>query len=412
MSINTINEISAFENRRQSEAFQELVSMAIFKRNTNIFQGGIEDIEWLNETLAKGLELPEPVLWNIILSDPKSKSINKDFSTIKTAIASRFFPRFIYQATSTQSFGDRLNLKDNPQPSESLPTYEKDIQSSKGKTKEAYKLTMADFMAMNEENLPMLEILPSGYENKALLVLDEYLLPENDDISNKVPFIWLVDEENILKRAAVPMSWVSRCRNSLEFWHFLLELSGMSQKNLAVEIEKVKSEWDAQKKVEIEALNQELMSRFELTRRDDLEKGIKRILNAFVDGKHEMPSESNHIQPATEIKVEQSKPAEQSKPEIETLTIEADPVVESIKAEAWVESDECTTCNDCTDALPTVFKYNSDKQAFVHNPKGGPYAKIVAAAEKCPAACIHPGLPHDSREKGLEKLRKRAEKFN
>ena len=97
---------------------------------------------------------------------------------------------------------------------------------------------------------------------------------------------------------------------------------------------------------------------------------------------------------------------------VKTEILETDPIVKSIKAEAWVESDECTSCNDCIDALPTVFKYNSDKQAFVHNSKGGPYAKIVATAEKCPAACIHPGLPHDSKEKGIEKLIKRAEKFN
>ena len=124
---------------------------------------------------------------------------------------------------------------------------------------------MADFMAMNEENLPMLEILPSGYRNEALLVLDEYLLPENDDLGKKIPFIWLIDEKRMLKRAAVPMSWISRCRTSLDFWHFLLELSGMSHKNLTLEIEKVKCEWDAQKKVEIEALNQELTSKFEKT---------------------------------------------------------------------------------------------------------------------------------------------------
>jgi pyruvate-ferredoxin/flavodoxin oxidoreductase len=72
----------------------------------------------------------------------------------------------------------------------------------------------------------------------------------------------------------------------------------------------------------------------------------------------------------------------------------------------------CTSCSDCIDALPSVFKYNEEKQAIVHNPSGGPYAKIVVAAEKCPARCIHPGLPHNPDEPGLDKLIKRAEKFN
>ena len=412
LSINNVKEISAFENKQQGEAFQELVSMAIFKRNTNIYQGGTEDPQWINEAFENGLEGSGSVLWNIILSDPKSNLINKDMATIRTAIESRFFPRFTYQVTSTQSFGDRFNLKHNPQPGASLPSYQKDIKSLSGTTKEEYKLSMADFLVMDEENLPMLEILPSGYKNESLLVLDEYLLSESDELSKKLPFIWLIDDKNLLKKAAVPLSWISRCRTSLDFWQFLQELSGKSRQNLTLEIEKVKSEWDAQKKVEIEALNLELTSRFEITRRDDLEKGIKRILNAFVDGKSQLPSETNHIQAIPEIKVEQNKPVEQTDSEIKSENNEANPVVEPIKADAWVESDECTTCNDCTEALPTVFKYNSDKQAFVHNPKGGPYAKIVATAEKCPAACIHPGLPHDSKEKGLDKLIKRAEKFN
>ena len=412
LTINNVKEISGFANNQQSEAFQRLVSMAIFNRDTNIYQGGAEDAQWLNEVFKKGLEVSDPVLWNIILSDPESNAINKDIATIKMGIDSRFFPRFNYQVIDNQSFGERIDLKYNLQPEASLPSFQRDIKSLTGKTSKEYKLSMADFMAMNEENLPMLEILPPGYDNEALLVLDEYLLPENEDISKKVPFIWLIDEKNTLKRAAVPMSWISRCRSSLDFWHFLLELSGRSRKNLTLEIEKVRSEWEAQKKVDMEALNQELKSNYETTRKDDLEKGIKRILNAFIDGKHEIPNETNQIPSIPEKRVEQIKPPEQGNAEMESNEMEAEPAKASIQSEAWVESEECTSCNDCTNALPTVFKYNSDKQAFVHNPKGGPYSKIVAAAEKCPAACIHPGLPHDSKEKGLEKLIKRAEKFN
>ena len=82
------------------------------------------------------------------------------------------------------------------------------------------------------------------------------------------------------------------------------------------------------------------------------------MLNAFVDGKYEIPNETNHIQSFSEIEVEQSKPVEHGNSEIETGLIEADLVIRSIRAEAWVESDECTSCNDCTDALPAVFKYN------------------------------------------------------
>ena len=87
------------------------------------------------------------------------------------------------------------------------------------------------------------------------------------------------------------------------------------------------------------------------------------------------------------------------------------PPVVRLNALAWTETPLCTTCDECTDINPKIFAYNDDRKAIVINPKGGPYKDIVRSAEKCPAACIHPGTPWDPNEKGLDKLIKRAEKY-
>ena len=50
-------------------------------------------------------------------------------------------------------------------------------------------------------------------------------------------------------------------------------------------------------------------------------------------------------------------------------------------------------------------------QIIVINPKAGTYEEIVKAAEKCTAGAIHPGTPFNPREANLEKLIKRAEKY-
>ena len=44
--------------------------------------------------------------------------------------------------------------------------------------------------------------------------------------------------------------------------------------------------------------------------------------------------------------------------------------------------------------------------------KGGPYKDLVRAAEKCTAQVIHPGTPFDPKEKDVDKLLKRAAKYN
>jgi hypothetical protein len=59
-----------------------------------------------------------------------------------------------------------------------------------------------------------------------------------------------------------------------------------------------------------------------------------------------------------------------------------------------------------------MFVYNEDKQAIIKDPTAGTYAHLVAAAEICPAKCIHPGKPLDPNEPGLDELMARAAPFN
>jgi pyruvate-ferredoxin/flavodoxin oxidoreductase len=77
----------------------------------------------------------------------------------------------------------------------------------------------------------------------------------------------------------------------------------------------------------------------------------------------------------------------------------------------WVETPECTACDECILINPKIFKYNADKKVEVIDPKGGPFKDIVKAAEKCTAGCIHPGTPWNPAEAGVEKLLERAAKF-
>ena len=78
----------------------------------------------------------------------------------------------------------------------------------------------------------------------------------------------------------------------------------------------------------------------------------------------------------------------------------------------WIETPECTACDECINLAPKAFAYNDQKLAIVINPKGAKFADIVKAAEKCTAGCTHPGTPWNPAEPGLDKLKARAAKFN
>jgi pyruvate-ferredoxin/flavodoxin oxidoreductase len=78
----------------------------------------------------------------------------------------------------------------------------------------------------------------------------------------------------------------------------------------------------------------------------------------------------------------------------------------------WIESQLCTSCNECIGINGKIFAYDADRHAYIKDPKGGPYKDLVRAAEKCTAQVIHPGTPFDVNEKDAAKLIARAAKYN
>ena len=78
----------------------------------------------------------------------------------------------------------------------------------------------------------------------------------------------------------------------------------------------------------------------------------------------------------------------------------------------WIDSAQCSACDECTNLNPRMFAYDDHKHAYIKDAKAGPYKDLVRAAEKCTAQVIHPGTPGDPGEKDLDKLVKRAAKYN
>jgi pyruvate-ferredoxin/flavodoxin oxidoreductase len=104
-----------------------------------------------------------------------------------------------------------------------------------------------------------------------------------------------------------------------------------------------------------------------------------------------------------------SEPAQQ--PQLKAVESLA-PAADGDYMAPWIDTEECTECDECILINSNIFEYNADKKAIIKNPNGGPYRDLVKAAEKCTAEVIHPGLPRDRSEKDIDKWIKRGEKFN
>jgi pyruvate-ferredoxin/flavodoxin oxidoreductase len=90
----------------------------------------------------------------------------------------------------------------------------------------------------------------------------------------------------------------------------------------------------------------------------------------------------------------------------------ATPAAEGDYLAPWIDTAECTACDECIDINPNIFAYNENKKAIIVNPTGGPYKDLVKSAERCTAQVIHPGLPANRSAKDSKKWIKRGEKYN
>lgn len=421
VSVNNVEDILNFqEEEKEKNGYLEISSLAAYRRNAFVHQEGVDDPISLFQTFNKGINGIFPAFWNVLVSAPDSVSNVYDLIKIRTAIASRCFPRLVFDFKVMEKFKNHISIDGNQQYEYDFPRRQLEVKTDEGITIKDFFLTMADFFALSKGNREQFLIIPSQFHTDDYIPIGDYLQLLPADRVHKIPFIWGVNASDELVKMAVPINMVERCRQMLEYWKYLQELAGPSRDQLLDQLENEKKEWEQLKEKELIDQAETLKNEYQQTRSADIEKAIKQILFNLLEDEVDLSkllaggdnSENFVSEQVRKVSQSEKKKSETSAETMPQNVVEATMENLAIKSEVWVESEDCTSCSDCIDALPTVFKYNSNKQAYVHNPKGGPFAKIVSAAEKCPARCIHPGLPHDPQEKDLEKWIKRAEKYN
>jgi pyruvate-ferredoxin/flavodoxin oxidoreductase len=404
LAINTLDTLSALEDPAAA-SYLELASLAIMRRNTYVFQGGLEAPARLRQAYAQGLAFPGPVLWNVLVPSADEQDDRQNYLRLLAAAESRFFPRIEYRTEDNHFSGQQLRLDHNPEPESPFAafTLRGSVLPDKASTQAVF--TVADFLAMDSQGRERLQLL-SDTDSGAVTVADYLLASERPSVTQPA-YLCLADTQQHIHKLAVPRSWLRLCRGRLEYWRLLQTLAGADPRPSA-------STLVATEPVAAAEIRAELEAHFAKTRATDLQQAIVRILYRLLDPDQEVETLLTTISVAEDLRelvAAPNPPLAESTTEKKTTEI-ITPVEETAISEAWVDTEDCTSCGDCINALSAVFKYNDDKQAYVHNPKGGSFAQIVAAAEKCPAACIHPGVPQNQEEAELEKWLKRAAKFN
>ncbi|MCR9017499.1 2-oxoacid:acceptor oxidoreductase family protein [Aquiflexum gelatinilyticum] len=354
------------------EPRKEIGLIAMAHRNTYVMQGTLANTSHMIEGFIEGLLAKRPALFNLYTTCQPEHGVADDLGAhqAKLAMESRAYPIFRYNPDKGKTPQEAFDLQGNPAMDQLWPTYElKYIEGGRPKTM-TVAMTFADFAITEARFRKHFRKAPRDTWNENMVVLSEFLEMDKDAREGKFPYIWAVDQKQLLSRVLVAKTMVESCEERRDFWIMLRAIAGVSgTKELPKE--------DVESKVRAEVVSR-------------IARGLMKMAGddgaGIMDLVQEEPKASSNGAPKAAATGDAIAP--------------------------WIETELCTSCDECTKLNPNIFAYNNDKKAFIKNPEGGSYMDLVKAAEKCTAGVIHPGLPADRSFADAEKWIKRGEKFN
>jgi pyruvate-ferredoxin/flavodoxin oxidoreductase len=359
----------------KSEIRKEVSLIGMAHRTTYVLQSAISNVTHLLEGYIDGLNSRRPALFNIYAVCQPEHGVGDDASEkqSKLAVESRAYPLMKFNPDAGETFQECLDLEGNPSLDDDWPMYQLPYVDEAGReSKLDVPMTFADFAVTEGRFRKHFKKAPPETWNDDMVPLHEFLKMEAGDREGRFPYIWAVDGKNRLMRILCAQEIVESCEERRQFWRQLKDIAGELDK---VDVDAVVSQAKAEM---AQKLSTTLLS---LAASGDVSALAGGAVAANGNGNGAAKANGNGAAAAAGY----------------------EPV--------WIETPECTACDECIDINPKIFAYNDEKKAIIVDPKGGAFKDIVKAAEKCTAGCIHPGTPFNPSEKDLEKLQKRAEKF-
>jgi pyruvate-ferredoxin/flavodoxin oxidoreductase len=364
--ISQVSDMAPFGSagRGKTETRKEISLIGMAHRTAYVMQGTIAHSGHLIESYIDGLNSRRPALFNIYAVCPPEHGVGDDRSIdqSKLAVEGRAYPLFRFDPDAGTTFTECVSLEGNPSIDTDWPVYTLNFIDEAGqRQKMEVPLTFADFAATEARFLKQFRKAPPETWNDSMLPIAEFLELDADEREGRYPFIWAVDTRNRLMRLLLSEPMVRSTEERLAFWKQLKDVAGLGRSAESAEAiaERVKGE-----------LLQKITASLGLSGAD-------------------LPA----------------VPAATGAP---ASTAGSNGGYEPV----WVETPECTACDECTTIAPKAFAYNDQKKAVVVDPRGAKFADLVKAAEKCTAGCIHPGSPWNPAEPNLDKLKARAARFN
>jgi pyruvate-ferredoxin/flavodoxin oxidoreductase len=460
----------------KQETRKELALLAIAHRGVYVHQSSQASASHLIGGVLRGLNRRRPALFNIYTPCPVEHGLPDEWAprAARLALESRAFPFLTFDPDAGPSFADALSLDGNPDIDALWPVRELEYTADDGTTqKMELPLTIADWAATETRFRKHFTEVPGDADTDDHVLFHEFVALGADERAGRTPFIHALGRDGRLRRLRVGDEIVRLAEDRLEFWNQLRELAGLrlpesvrervsgdAERAFEQRLAAVTADFDA-KLAELRAAYPavvarrlaegllragegrtigEILAAAELlpTAGDGGGAAESRLLGALVaaggaagtlappstNGGHDTSAGASGNGAGTgaaaaALAPEAAGAAAGNATATATATAaETAPKPaaasddDALEMEAYIETERCTSCNECTNLNNRLFAYDANKQAYIKDIRAGTFQELVRAAELCPAAIIHPGTPLNPAEKDLAKWVARAERFN
>ncbi|MFQ6047112.1 MAG: 2-oxoacid:acceptor oxidoreductase family protein, partial [Gemmatimonadales bacterium] len=409
----------------KEETRKEISLVTLAHRGAYVLQASQAAPSHLMGGVLRGLQSRRPAVFVLHCPCPPEHGLGDDAANkaARLALESRAFPVLEYNPDAGKAFTDCLNLDGNPEMDEEWPTYDLRYVDEDGNEQVlTVPITTADWAATETRFRKHFLPIPEGTDEEDLVPFHEYLRLSPEEREGKGPFIYVIDDERRLSRLIPSDEMVELAEDRLLFWSQLKQLAGLEiaesvRDELESTVESTVSERYEARIAELKASYPPRIARRlaeGLIRAGNGQQTIADLLSKVTAMPDLAPLQVDvaDVVPTAQVATAPAAPAPASAP---AATVAAPAVEEAegeLAMEPYIESERCTTCDECTNLNRKMFAYNEKKQAFIKDPRAGTFRELVQAAEKCPVRIIHPGTPLNPKEKNLDKWVKRAEPFS
>jgi hypothetical protein len=332
---------------------KRLVDMAVGLNEVYVLRAGGSHLFRLRERVLDGLAFAGPALFSVF-SGAGTGGLPA-YLAAAAATESRAFPAFTYDPSAGATWAARFRLEANSQVELDWPVQRFAYEDENHQRVEVdVAFTAVDFVACDARFARHFARVPRETWSARLVPVDQYMSRGATPTRDEVPYVLMVDRENVLQKVVVDDELVRAALRCRDAWHSLQELGGVHNSHAERLLAREREAWEDRRQREVAP------------------------------------------EPAV------AAPALVPAPEPERVPSSDEP---------YIESARCTTCNECMRVNDKMFGYDENRQARVVDASAGTFRQLVEAAENCQVAIIHPGKPRDPNEPGLADLLERAAVF-